>query len=375
MTRWSNFETAKLRGSVSGRKWVRRLPVGVGALVLVGSATGISLHVAGASSATTCSGPPGTAYVADAGYDAFSAVDTANCQVLATYNVDDPGNPGDPSNQNYSSTDEMVAVDGNQLYFADTGSSTVAVINDTDLTPSNESPAEDLIDVGLFPQGLAVSPDGNQVWVADTGPQTAEEWSSQVSIIDASTNSVVASIPVRGSAQQIAFAPNGSIAYVTTSQGLAVIDVSNRTVSDFVTGLQNPRGVAVSPDGNNVYVTDAGSNSVSVIDPVDYRVIGTIPVGELPWQIVFSPNGKNAYVSNPNSNSISVIDVSSRTVGSTFDVPGDPEALAVTSDGSELWVGEGASGSLEVLDAATGDQVGTIDLGTAYEPTDIALTP
>jgi phospholipase C len=375
MTSRSNFESGKWRDFVSGRKWVRRVPVGLGALAVAGSVTGISLHVAGATSATTCGGPPGTAYVADAGYDAFSAVDTANCQVLATYNVDDPGNPGDPSDQNYSSTDEMVAADGNQLYFADTGSSTVAVINDTDLTPSNESPSEDLIDVGLFPQGLAVSPDGKQVWVADTGPQTAEEGSSQVSIIGASTNSVVGSIPVRGAAQQIAFAPDGSVAYVTTSQGLAVIDVSSGTVSDFVTGLQNPRGVAVSPDGNNVYVTDAGSNSVSVIDPLDYRVIGTIPVGELPWQVVFSPDGKSAYVSNPDSNSISVIDVSTRTVGSTFDVPGDPEALAVTPDGSELWVGEGASGSLEVLNAPTGDQVGTIDLGTAYEPTDIALTP
>jgi hypothetical protein len=56
-------------------------------------------------------------------------------------------------------------------------------------------------------------------------------------------------------------------------------------------------------------------------------------------------------------------------------VPGGPEALCSHPDASELSVGEGASGSLGVLDAATGDQVGTIDVGTAYEPTDIVLTP
>jgi phospholipase C len=322
---------------------------------------------------SACSGPTGTAYVAEAGYDGVGALDTANCTVLATYNVDDPANPGDPSDYNYSSTDEVVALDGNKLYFADTGSSTVAVIDSSDLTPSNENPPETLIDVGLFPQGLAVTPDGDQVWTADTGPQTDGAPSSDVDVIDAATNTVTATIPLRGAAQQIAFSPDGSVAYVTTSQGLALIDVASESVITVIGGLGDPRGVAVSPDGDTVYVTDAGSDSVSVISAVTHRVTSNIRVGALPWQVVLSPSGNTAYVADPDSNSISMIDTASDSVRSTISVSGDPDTLALTSGGGELWVGSQASGSLTVINTATGQEVGDIALGAAYEPTSIAI--
>jgi DNA-binding beta-propeller fold protein YncE len=49
----------------------------------------------------------------------------------------------------------------------------VAVINTKKLNPKNFNPPEKLINVGLFPQSLAVTPDGTHVWSADTGPQTS----------------------------------------------------------------------------------------------------------------------------------------------------------------------------------------------------------
>ena len=59
---------------------------------------------------------------------------------------------------------------------------------------------------------------------------------------------------------------------------------------------------------------------------------------------------------------------------STLQVTGDPDTLALTADGSELWVGSQASGYLEVIQTSNGQQVGDIDLGSAYEPTGIAIT-
>ena len=69
-----------------------------------------------------------------------------------------------------------MALYGNTLYFADTGNDTVAVIRRrSSLNPDDYvEPHETLINVGVNPQGVAVSPDGSQVWVADTGPQTGE---------------------------------------------------------------------------------------------------------------------------------------------------------------------------------------------------------
>ncbi len=79
-------------------------------------------------------------------------------------------------------------------------------------------------------------------------------------------------------------------------------------------------------------------------------------------------------MTNPDSNTVSVIDTATETVSSTIPVTGDPDTLALTPDGSELWVGSQASSYVAVLQTSTGQQVGDIDLGTAMEPTGIAVT-
>src|ERR1700678_2299326 len=127
-----------------------------------------SAHLA----ASTCSGPAGAAYVALPGYQAFDAIDTANCDITQSYNVADPVVPGDPTDYNYSGTDEAIAIHGDTLYFAVTGDDEVAVIDAATLNPKDYSPAETDIHVGFDPGDVAVTPDGSHLWVADTGPQT-----------------------------------------------------------------------------------------------------------------------------------------------------------------------------------------------------------
>ena len=109
--------------------------------------------------------------MSDAGWDGFTAIDTATCDIIQTYNVGDRQVPGDAGDYDYDSTNEGVAIHGSTLYFADAGNSTVAVIDTTKLDPKNYNPDEKLINVGLFPESLAVTPDGKQVWSADTGPR------------------------------------------------------------------------------------------------------------------------------------------------------------------------------------------------------------
>src|ERR1700727_1382002 len=80
-------------------------------------------------SSSSCTGPAGTAYIATAGYQAFDAVDTNNCYEVQQYNVGDPPVPNTGTDDdNYSGTDEGVAMYGNTLYFADTGNDTLAVV-------------------------------------------------------------------------------------------------------------------------------------------------------------------------------------------------------------------------------------------------------
>jgi YVTN family beta-propeller protein len=310
----------------------------------------------------------------------FSAINTANCEIIQTYNVGDTEVPGDPGDYNYSSTNEGIAISGSNLYVADTGTSNVAVIDTATLDPENYNPAETLINVGLNPQDLAVTPDGSQVWVADTGPQTSPASPSDISVISTATDKVTATLHLGGDPSKVAFSPSGAQAYVTTSEGLWTLSTSTGRVVGLTRGLGDPHSVAVLPDGHTLYVTDTNANAVAVISAASGRVIGTIPVGQMPWQLAVSADGKTVYVADPDSNAVSVINTASGRVSDTITIPGDPDTVALTPDGSELWVGQNALGELAVVSTATDAITGTINLGgegaqsgDGYDPSSIAL--
>jgi YVTN family beta-propeller protein len=387
------------RESSSSRPgWASRRVIIAGAaavaLAAAGTASALAAHSSAGDShagstkarlaASSCTGPAGAAYVALPGYQAFDAVDTANCKLIQQYNVDDTEVPGTGTEDtNYGSSEEGVAMYGNTLYFADTGSDTVAVIDAADLNVDNyANPAETLINVGINPQNLAVTPDGSQVWVADTGPQTGEPSLGGISVISASSDTVTSTFSLPSDPREIAFSPSGATAYVTTGDGLLVISTATHRVTAVIPGLGNPEDVTVSPDGKTVYVTNTTQGLVDVISAATNRVTGTIKVGQLPWQLVVSSDGSTIYVADGDSNAISVISTKSDTVTDTISDAGDPVSVALTPDGSELWVGGLTSGVITVFDTANDSVVGTFNVGyggeanagDGEEPTGIVLT-
>jgi YVTN family beta-propeller protein len=385
--------------SSSLRSWTRRraLIAGSAAVILAvalavmvtpaghRTAQSRSSAVAGSGSArlasSTCSGPAGAAYIALPGYQAFDAVDTANCSITQSYNVADPQVPGDSGDYNYAGTDEAVAIHGDTLYFAVTGEDEVAVIDAATLNPKDYSPAETDIHVGFDPGDVAVTPDGSQLWAADTGPQTGPSSPTAITVISTATDKVTTTLPLPAAPAQIAFSPSGAAAYVTTADGLWVFDTATGRLTGVIRGLGDPHGVAVSPDGSTVYVTDTVQGQVAVINAATDKVTGTIRVGQMPWQLAVSSDGKTVYVADPDSNQVSVISTSSGTVSSTISLSGDPDALALTPDGSQLWVGGLTSGIITVLDTANQSVVGTLNVGNdgansgdGDEPASIVLT-
>jgi YVTN family beta-propeller protein len=135
-----------------------------------------------------------------------------------------------------------------------------------------------------------------------------------------------------------------SYAYVPThkSNSVSVINTSTRSVIALVpVGIQ-PLQAAISPDGAFAFVTDSGwfypNNDVSVISTATNSVVATIPVGRFPVGVAFTPNGALAYVVNQNSNNVSVIDTTARTVVATVNVGVNPWGVAVTPNGSFAYV-------------------------------------
>jgi YVTN family beta-propeller protein len=382
--------------SGAGRLWTaRRALIAGSAALAVAAGTTLALtvghpaarHEAATGPKTarladsTCSGPTGAAYVALAGYQAFDAIETANCSFVQDYNVGDPQVPGDSGDYNYSSSEETVAIHGSTLYFADTGNDMVSIIDAATLNPKDYNPAETDIHVGINPGYLAVTPDGSQLWVADTGPQTGPGSPTDIEVISTATDKVTATLPLSSAPAEIAFSPSGGTAYVTTAAGLWIFDTATDQVSGVIQGLGDPHGVIVSPDGSTVYVTDTSDNVVDVIDTATNQVTDSIHVGQLPWQLAVSHDGGTVYVADPDSNQVSVIDTKTDVVTAEIPLAGGPDTLALTPDGSQLWVAGITSAILTVFDTSNDSVAGSLNLGgfgaqsgDGTDPTGIVMT-
>jgi YVTN family beta-propeller protein len=382
--------------SGAGRLWTARRALIAGSAALVvaaGTTLGLTVghpaahHEAATGpttarlAASTCSGPAGAAYVALAGYQAFDAIETANCSFIQDYNVGDPQVPGDSGDYNYSSSEESVAMYGSTLYFADTGNDMVSIIDSATLNPSDYNPTETDIHVGINPGYLAVTPNGSQLWVSDTGPQTGPGAPTEIEVISTSTDKVTATLPLPSAPAEIVFSPSGGTAYVTTAAGLWIFNTATDQVAGVISGLGDPHGIAVSPDGSTVYVTNTSDNLVEVIDAATNKVTDTIPVGQLPWGMALSKNGGTLYVADPDSNQVSVIDTTTDAVTTEIPLAGGPDVLALTPDGSQLWVTGITSAILTVLDTSNNSVVGSLNLGgfgaqsgDGTDPTGIVLT-
>ena len=101
-----------------------------------------------------------------------------------------------------------------------------------------------------------------RAYVANFGSDT-------VSVIDTSSNTVVATVNVGTQPEAVAVTPDGTKAYVANCGGdVFVIATSNNTVSTKVVVGGCPYDVAITPDGTRAYVVpeDNAESSVWAID-------------------------------------------------------------------------------------------------------------
>ncbi|MEW6605820.1 MAG: beta-propeller fold lactonase family protein [bacterium] len=254
-------------------------------------------------------------------------------------------------------------------YVANSGANTVSVID----TSTNEVIAT--IPVGSSPGGVAITPDGRYAYVTNTGSNT-------VSVIDTQTNSVIgSSIPVGSGPTGVAVTPDGKYAYVVnnSSQNVSVIDTqTNAVVGDPISIPVNsyPHRIAITPNGRYAYVTNDGLNNVSVIDTTTRQVIYTISVGSHPNGVVISPDGNYVYVANFNTSDVSVVDSITNVVRTSITVDYGLRGIAITPDGKYVYVSHsvGESNNVSVIDTMKNLVIGSpIPVGPT--PNGVAITP
>ena len=167
-------------------------------------------------------------YVADMSGGTVGFIDVARRKVIATVRA------------GKTPVQVATAPDGRTVYATLAGENAVAVID----VPSRALRKK--IAVGPNPMQIYASPDGKRVYVADQG--TKERPGHSVSVIDAVSESVVATVEVPAGAHGVVVTPDSSTVFVTDAfdSKLTEIDARTLTVKSLSIGA-GPNGVTLGP--------------------------------------------------------------------------------------------------------------------------------
>jgi YVTN family beta-propeller protein len=131
-------------------------------------------------------------------------------------------------------------------------------------------------------------------------------------------------------------------------------------------------GAAATPDipishHDRVYAAEQFSNTVSVTDPVDNKLLGVIRLGDpqpgnfsplykgqvLVHGMGYSPDHKTLAIVSIGSNSVSFIDTATNTAKHVTYVGRSPHEAFFTPDGKEVWITVRGENYISVIDAAS----------------------
>ena len=239
-----------------------------------------------------------------------------------------------------------------RTYVSDPGNSSVFVVDTTTRSVIAVIPVQN------NPKDIKVNPAGTRAYVANSSSQT-------VSVIDTSTNTVIATIPVGTVPVGIGITPDGRHVYVTNRGTISVINAETNVVETTIV-VGSPRdfwGVAVTPDGTRAYVIDINVPSVYVIDTSTNTIANHIPLPSVrnPRFLAITPDGKRVYIAGQDSNTVSVIDVQTNTLVTNIPVGISPFFIAITPNGARAYVANNG-GNVTVIDTLTNSVATTIEL-------------
>ncbi|MGC2484373.1 MAG: beta-propeller fold lactonase family protein [Nitrososphaeraceae archaeon] len=256
---------------------------------------------------------------------------------------------------------------------------TVSVINGT----TNDIVAS--IPVGKNPQAIVYNPANGLVY-------TANALSNTLSIINGTSNSLVGSIVVGAfpgkNPTGITLNPINNSIYVT-NMGSNTVSVINGTTNVVVnnitletgghgegaggTGFFSPAGIAYNSDNGNLYVTNRGSDTLTVINGTTNELVDGISLNAIaPSGIVYNAANNYIYVTNMGSNTVSVINGTTNTVVANIPVGLGPNGIAYNQNNGDVYVANSVNDTISIVDGLENTVISTIPLGNNNNPNDIS---
>jgi YVTN family beta-propeller protein len=133
-------------------------------------------------------------------------------------------------------------------------------------------------------------------------------------------------------------------------------------------------GMGYSPDHRTLAVVAIGSNSVSFIDTGTHAVKHVTYVGRSPHEAFYTPDGKDVWVTIRGENYISVIDAQTFEEKTRITVPAGPGMQIFSPDGKYGYVCSSFNPETDVISVADHQIVGRVQQASPFCP-NIAATP
>ncbi len=196
-----------------------------------------------------------------------------------------------------------------------------------------------------------------------------DERQNLVAVVDLDTRTARQFIGIPGAPQYVAARPG--VALVTSpGTGSATLLVGRplRVVA-VLHGFASPHVVEIAPGGRLAYVTDDARGTLSAIDLVRRRVIGTVAVGAQAHHMGVSPDGRRVWVAlGEAARTIVTVDASDPAhprVTGRFDPGFAAHDVAFSPDGRQVWISAGDGPDVTVFDGRDRRVLGRIPVGPA----------
>lgn len=248
------------------------------------------------------------------------------------------------------------------LYVAEYGSGTVSVVN--------ASTNSDLITipVGFEPTSVASVDSGRYIYVANSG-------SDNISIINVSKEKVVNTINVGHFPFSVYFDPENGLVYVSNvaSDNVSVINPSTEEVVGSISVGRSPVSMTVDLTDGALYVADSLSNFISIINTTSETVEGNASTGSGPFSLLFDPTNGYIYVANQFSSNLSVLNPATEKAVYSIKVGADPISLAYSSSNGFIYVANSGSDNITVVNTSTDS--GAYSLSGGLTPISLCYDP
>lgn len=208
------------------------------------------------------------------------------------------------------------------------------------------------IPVGRDPGDVVVPPGSGKAYVTN-------ELDNTVSVISTATRAVINTIPVGSRPHHIEVSRDGVAVYFGEfgTNKVGVIDTRSDTLTEYVSSanpLARTHQAFPTRDGRLVFAANEAANEVSAIDRATGQIAFAIAVGNRPSEVLVTPDGRTAYVSVRNENKVKRIDVATRTITGEVEVGTQPDTLQLTPDGRFVVVGlRGTPAAIAVVDTGS----------------------